>query len=299
MELVPLIAVIISAVVLLLQIISLKRISGMRKSISELPESRAAQPTPARGDQLEKRDGDFRRHERRPFHEQRPRQPQTQPEAPSSPSAPPADQVEKSLRDINLRLKNAERDQESARRRVQENFPRGGGGGGEHRQRNRDDRDHRGNRDRDRNRDFGNKNQRFDNWRDRNKPAPSQSQQQSQVAPVPQTNAAPPFEQKEPVAPPEVQTTRQPAFDQQFTPETTAAGGPDLAPSDFSANDLEHGRKIIIKRRPLRDDAPERNGDSEQKTPDAPAAVGAVNAEEETSIETTEKAETDIQFGRR
>lgn len=50
-----------------------------------------------------------------------------QPSRQRSKEKPPVSSVDKSLRDINLRLKNAERDQEKARRRLNENNGKGSG----------------------------------------------------------------------------------------------------------------------------------------------------------------------------
>jgi hypothetical protein len=238
------IAIIIAAIVLLLQIVSLAQIAGIRKSMRIQRDSRP--PQIQHGDRFDKRNQDFRRHERRPFPDQQQRPPQA--------AATQIDPVEKSLRDLNLRLKSAEREQESARRKIQENFPRGDHNRGRDDRnrdgrdrdgrdrdgrdrdgRDRDGRDHRGNRDR---------NLRRDSWQDRNRSG-GFPQQPPQA--VPQQPNEPLVEKKETDLPPtEIKTPVQ---------QTGPATGQDLGASDFgSGENLEHGRKIIVKRRMLKDD---------------------------------------------
>jgi hypothetical protein len=128
------------------------------------------------------------------------------------------------------------------------------------------------------------------------------------------TNDEPVFENKDtalPIAAPETAVTFQPAPIQpvpvqpapvQSQPEPT--GGADLNPSDFNADDLQHGRKIIVKRRPLTGEeggdegsAPETRSESETSAPAAPAAQA--NTEPTPSSDAGPEAAEPVQFGRR
>lgn len=298
MDLVSILLIAIIAVVLLLQIIALAQIAPLRKAIRELKEIKAAPPSPApSADRFERKGGDFRRHEKRPFHDQRPRSAmQNQgPAAPHAPASPAVDPVETSLRDINLRLKNAERDQENARKKIQENLGdrdqhHRGHDRGNDRYRDSGDRNRGGRDGRDRNR-----NPRRDNWQDRNRQAPPQTQPQPYAAPVvpgADSEPAPAFERKEfvsvpPTAPSPVEQMTPPVS---VAPAVVAptAPAPDQESAEFNAagEGFEHGRKVFVKRRPLRDESGEGS-----ETP--------VQAKEETSFEPSAEAETEIQFGRR
>jgi hypothetical protein len=290
------IAIIIAAIVLVLQIVSLAQIAGIRKSLQAPKDVRPAPPQ--QGDRFEKRPPDFRRqdrHDRRPYPDQRPQQQ-------AAPASTPIDPVEKSLRDINLRLKSAEREQESARRKIQDNFS-----GGDQ-PRNRDDRDrNRGNRDRNYQR-----NPRRDNWQDRNR---SGGIQQQQPAPsgLPQQQRTEPFvEKKETVVP----APESPAPVQQSLPaavQNTGDAGVSAGVSDFSADqNSQHGRNFIVKRRMLKDELPKETGaestsveDAPIRAPQASAAPAAplspaVHTEEETRIGGPDTPpDGEIRFGRR
>ncbi len=279
------VAIIIAAVVLLLQVVSLALTAGMRKSINNLKDAR---PSPiTQTERFEKRNADFRRHEKRPNQDQRHQAPTATPAAAVS-----IDPVEKSLRDINMRLKHAERDQEFARRKMQENFSRG-----DH-PRNRDDRNLRGNRDR--NRD-NNRNLRRDNLQERNRyNAPQQQPAPSAVSPQPSDE--PVFEKGESVPLPEFQAPVQ-QTDMERKPVAAAPSGPDLVPSDYSSDEnLEHGRKTIVKRRMLKDELPEGSPAgvaeapvSEAEHAPAPPPPPAENP----GINSGTTPETEIRFGRR
>lgn len=294
--LVSLITIAIIAVVLLLQVIALVQIAGMRKTIRELKETRTAPAPVPSNDRFERKGGDFRRHEKRPYQDQRPRPPAQHPQAPATPASPPAaavDPVETSLRDINLRLKNAERDQENARRKIQENL----GGERDHHQRGQDRGDRyrdRDNGDRDRNRGGRdgnrdgrgdrNRNPRRDNWQPQgNRQAPLQTQQAAAPV-VPAESDEPAFERKEIVAVPPVEqmTPVSPVAQAEFVVAAPAA------PTEGGSGDegFEHGRKVFVKRRPLSEDGSE--------VSDSPAM-----AKEKAAFDATEGAETEIQFGRR
>jgi hypothetical protein len=262
------IAIIAAAVVLLLQIVSLAQIAGIRKLI-RLQQRDSRPMPPQQTDRFDKRGQDFRRHERRPFPDQRP-QPQQAP-------ITQIDPVEKSLRDINLKLKSAEREQESARRRIQENFPRG-----DH-PRGRDDRDQRGGRDRDHRRP-----PRRDGWQDRNRSGGFQQQ-----SPQPQAGQQPPrnelFPEKKVVEIPPADISMPVMPAQQFAADAPQGAGV----SDFgSGENLQHGRKIIVKRRMLDDEVEAETtsaGNPPAPAPQASADLAApsfpaVHTEEETRI---------------
>lgn len=274
----PLIAIIISAVVLLLQVVSLVIITGMRKSLKNVKEVRPPLTVPA--ERFEKKNVDFRRHERRPYQDQRP-------PAPAA-AITQIDPVEKSLRDINLRLKSAERDQEFARRKIQENFPRGDQGD---QHRDRDDHNRRGNRDRDHHR-----NHRRDNWQERNRSSAPQQQQQSFSAAPPQQVGEPEIEKKIFTPFPELQ-----APVQKTVPETApnAASGA----ADFTSDEnLQHGRKIIVNRRTLKDEpsAGAPIGAAADVPVSSPMSPPADNSGEETRISPdAPPQDTEIRFGRR
>ena len=275
--------IILAAAVLLLQIVSMAQIAGIRKSLRTPREERPAAPQQP-GDRFEKRPSDFRRnerhdrHDRRPFPDQRPQQP--------APAATPIDPVEKSLRDINLRLKSAEREQESARRKIQDNFSRGD------QPRNRDDRDRgRGNRDRDYQR-----NPRRDNWQDRNRSGGFQQQQQPAPAAPQQPRSEPVVEQKAANLP----APESMAPVKQVVPQDLQ----ETIVSDFSADqNLEHGRKIIVKRRMLKDELPEETSGEATSVEETPlrAAAPIVLKEEETKIGPGPNKDSngEIRFGRR
>jgi len=231
-------------------------------------------------ERFEKRNVDFRRHEKRPYQDQRPQ--------PAAAAGTPIDPVEKSLRDINLRLKSAERDQEFARRKIQENFS-----SGDH-PRNRDDRDHRGNRDR----DHHHRNHRRDNWQDRNRPGAPQQQQPASTVPSQPVGEQTVEKKAFTPLPPELQ-----APVQQAVPAT----GQNLGARDYGSDEnLQHGRKIIVKRRMLKEELPEDSkaeATTVEGTPvrpvEAPAPQASESPEEETRMSSGPTPENEIRFGRR
>jgi hypothetical protein len=283
---------IITALVLVLQIIILVLIAGTRKSIAGLKTApQPAQPAIER-DRPPRRDNDFRRNDRRPFNDQKQRpqqQPQSQQQAPAGASQAPAEEgIEKSLRDINLRLKNAERDQEFARRRMQENLSRDP-------QRNRDDRNRDRNRPhggRDRNDRHGNRDHRRGNWHDR------------QMSPAPQGPAAPlsaePTPASEPLFEAKAPVVLEPMISAPAQEAPVVANDQDQSSADYGSEEgLQHGRKIIVKRRPLSTE--ESSGESLQNNSDAASPVQAMPSgpEEETSFSGPDASAAEIKFGRR
>jgi hypothetical protein len=224
-------AIIVSATVLLMQIISLAKIAGLKKIIAGLSEIRM--PANVSRERYERKSGDFKRPEKRNFPEQRVRQ--EKPPAEGGFALAAADPVEKSLRDINMKLKHAERDQESARKRMQDPLSRGD----HHRGGGRNDRDRRGHRDRDSQR--GN---RRDNWQDRNRTGePQRQREEGNEA----DEARLPHEPIAATIPP--RDLASPARESGVAPVTAVS-------EDFASDSLQHGRKFVVNRRQLMEDAP-------------------------------------------
>jgi FtsZ-interacting cell division protein ZipA len=180
------------------------------------------------------------------------------------------DNVEKSLRDINLKLKNAERDQEAARRRISDPSGKEGSGSGGSR-RHRNDGNRGGRRDR---------NNRNNNRGRNNNPDRSTDTRQNNAPvqhPANEGNAS--------------QETRPAA---EVTPVNTL---PNLNPVDFEP-ELEHGRTVQVKRRLLKEDLP-------GATNSAPGEVSEKSdssAGDAANFEPTVQPETstdEISFGRR
>jgi len=204
------------------------------------------------------------------------RPPQQNRPQPSQPAGT-IDPMEKSLRDINLRLKNAEREQENARKKFQE----GGNGAGNGRdgRDNRDGRPHQrgGNRnDRSGPRDFNRDQPRRENRPERPQYRSEQENTGFQAA-----------------------ATEQPVI-------TPAA--PDIVVNDIgvSEDQLQHGRKFTAKRRQLPSDNVPENGAPEAgitetgvpETITAPQFTeSAPDIQDVQAEQQTENA--DIQFGRR
>ena len=110
MDLAP-IVITASAIIIILQIVSIILIVTNKKKAVAKPDSGV---NPVNNDNRDfRKRHDENRFSKKPVFEQRPK-PFTPPQAPA------VDHVEKSLRDINLKLKNAERDQENARRKIRD-----------------------------------------------------------------------------------------------------------------------------------------------------------------------------------
>lgn len=198
-------------------------------------------------------------------------------------SAAAIDPMEKSLRDINLRLKNAEREQENARRKIQDGTGNIGGsrdGGsrdgfrdGRPQQRrdggNRGERGERGERgDRSGRRDF-NRDQRRDGRPERQDRG-DESESAGEERPRPS-----------------FQVTDQPVAPEIFANEAGAA------------EELQHGRKFTAKRRQLpensgMDETPEFAGD--MPTPPLPATGETTQSAQ--AEQPQDASWDDIQFGR-
>lgn len=249
-------AIIATLVVVILQIITISLLRNTRKMVREF----AAQK-PVHSFQNDRRDRDVRQNNRRPVTDNRNR-PQMPANTNTNTTTAAVDPVEKSLRDINLKLKNAERDQEFARKKIQDNFSkdpnrrRDGGRGGRDQRRG----DHRS------------------NWNDRN----SRRDNPKTAADSQGNNEA--EEIKKPI---EQQPIQDVSAVSAVTPTTTVA--PDLVPSDFGTDEnLQHGRKFAPKRKFSSDE--NSIGSSEQIQDQLP----------QEGLDNSDKAaESEIKFGRR
>jgi len=213
------------------------------------------------------------------------------------------DPMEKSLRDINLRLKNAERDQENARKKIQDGGPRDGRPQQRGERGERNDRPDRG----DRNNRGGSG--RGGNGGDRNAP-PRGGQRDANREPRrdggrpdrPERQSGEPDGQEP--AGPQYQERPPRQFQQPEQSAASAPQAPDIVANDFgvSEDQLQHGRKFM-KRRTLPESA---GGDTTPET-DAPEVLTPPVMEQSPVVENAqidapfEQQQDDeaIQFGRR
>ncbi|NLL13824.1 MAG: hypothetical protein GX267_10505 [Fibrobacter sp.] len=107
-------AIITTLIVVILQIITISLLRSTRKMVREFAEKKTGNSF-----NNERKDRDPRQNQRRSGTDNKNR---SQMHGNANATTATADPVEKSLRDINLKLKNAERDQEFARRKIQDNF---------------------------------------------------------------------------------------------------------------------------------------------------------------------------------
>jgi hypothetical protein len=293
-------AVIIATIfVVILQIITIAKVSSLKKTVSDQGEKIGQLVSSAEKAQQERKDRDFRnQNNRRPGNDNRPprtNQPQSQQAQPSAPGT--VDTVEKSLRDINLKLKNAERDQEFARRKVQENLSKDQNQNPNQNQNRRDNRDNRGdrgdrrggNRDRDhrhgggseRNRD--NRDRRNNNWQERNK----SREPINFDAPAGSSEENTSLENQNVMIQDQAQSQVQEPIQNTSEPIESASTS-DIAQDDNDEN-LQHGRKILVKRRMLKEgdtgEGSETESGSGESTPPDPSSEASGDAE--------------IKFGRR
>ncbi|MCX7725329.1 MAG: hypothetical protein N2053_00620 [Chitinispirillaceae bacterium] len=178
------------------------------------------------------------------------------------------DDIEKSLRNINLKLKNAERDQEAARRKVQENINTT-----LVKEKHQNDNFHHG---KDRKRDYRNRKHRKDN-RNRHFGTSNQEGFHNHQHQEPQTVGVEEKREKEIVT---VQN------DTSFE---------ELKPVDFNVDNTEHGRKFVVKRRLLKDEM-------EVTTPQTETGLENVNSisqaiESTTTFEPKEQSKDNIFSG--
>ena len=261
-------AIITTLVVVVLQLITVSLIIRTRKMVTELANKKDTGPV---HNDRPRRDRDLRQ-SRKPTQDFKQKS-----QSPNTTSAG-VDPVEKSLRDINLKLKNAERDQENARRKIHDNFSkdnsrrRDGGKGG------RDGRDLRG----------GN---RRGNWNERGRRDNSQDRGNTQTDDEQESQA---FEVNEEL------NNLQSLPIQETSPMTDNSS--DITTNDFgSEENLQHGRKFSVKRRVVKDDEETQTEDENLNTT---ATIG--NNESEQDSQSQEKnegienaAEAEIRFGRR
>jgi len=255
------ITTLIAVVTLILQIVILANQKKNAKIISDFISERQKSHHSDRDKFHDRRDGNFNKNRRG----NGPQNSNKNAPAQQVSSSTSVDSVEKSLRDINLKLKNAERDQEAARKRISDGIGKDG-------QRPRGNRDHnRGGKDghrRDRDRDRNNRG----NWRDRNGGDRSENSSRPQ--------------QEHPAA------VNESAAAAEIAPSVTPSL-PELNPVDFDT-DLEHGRKFAVKRRPL----------AEEAAAPAVGQAGGQGGEEKTpvqefSAEAPSSNDSEISFGRR
>jgi hypothetical protein len=163
------------------------------------------------------------------------------------------DQVERSLRDINLRLKNAEKDQEKERRRIKDTIspssssPSSSRRFDNHKPRERDDRfrrndrprhDYQQNRPSDSSQGFREEKNVSKNNFEAQEKRPPQFQSPAPIAPVAPIASVAPI-----VSAPEIPTT---IIEKAFEPVFET---PDMLPE--TKENLQHGRKVAVKRRVL------------------------------------------------
>jgi len=276
MEIVAILATLLIAV---LQIITISAIKSTAKKVDELAAQRSSH---SHSDRERSGGRDFRQQNNKRTPADLKQKPQTQPAA-TTPSGS-VEQVEKSLRDINLKLKNAERDQENARKKIQNNFSKdpnfkrhdnrdGGSRGG----RDNNRRDRRGGnnwQERNNRRDSVNNS---GNSTDFNKSSEQSGNTEKSFGADENLNVN--------------QLTNAEAASLQ--PATQTA----IEPMDFANDDsLQHGRKVSVKRRMLKEE------DSVIESTDS---ANAASQESSTaSSDTSENqqdalADSEIKFGRR
>ncbi len=261
-------------IVVILQIIILARQNNNGNMVRELIAQNTRPQQSERDRFRDRKDQNFKQH-RRSQQDFRSKPPHSHSAAPSG----SVDNVEKSLRDINLKLKNAERDQEAARRKIHENTGREQPSRREHGDSNRD----RGGRDHRRDRH----NNRNSNWKNR----------QFGDRPVAGENLAPGSPETESPSPnPPVIVD-----DQRTTPQSASL--PEITPTDFDTENTQHGRKFMVKRRILKDES-----SPGQIGPQADLSSGETGlSQSETNVEKHEQtpnssdqsSDTEIHFGRR
>jgi hypothetical protein len=224
-----------SAIIIILQTVLIVLFVTSRRIV---PKPEAPGVAPVTGDNRDfRKRRDENRFNRRPPVDQR-QKPVPAPAA--APSAQPVDHMEKSLRDINLRLKNAERDQENARKKIrdviqtpqnpQRRFDQSAG----RPNRGRDDDFRRRDRERDRN----NRPQFRD--RDQNRSSEiERSPSEQPISPAVQPASGPVPERVSPEPrPPSTVVSQPPAAKEPvaIVPENT---------------EILHGRKVLVRRRIL------------------------------------------------
>ncbi len=262
--------IIASAIIIILQIVSIILILTGRKAAAK-PAPAAVSPANNDTRDLGKRRDD-NRFNKRPMMDQR-QKPFVRPEP------QPVDHIETSLRDINLKLKNAERDQENARKNMRDVVAPP-----QNSQRRPDNsRPNRGRDDDFRRRDRNNRPQ-GGQFRDRNR-GPEADRSRGPEADRPRSDqpmpyaANPPASAPAPAAP--VSPVREPM---QNPPPSIAVSQPVVQKEPLAIvpenTEVLHGRKVLVRRRILTPEEQAAAGQPQTANP-APAsqpAIGAVAA---------------------
>lgn len=246
----------------LIQIIILLVVLTTRNSLAKIEKKLSQPERPAEG-----------RPERPDFRSRRREEPSPRPDRPRpvERAVPaPVASVDKSLRDINLRLKSAERDQDQARKDVKAVAPESGAP----RRYERDSRDNRGGQR------SGPGPRRDDRPpREYNRRPEGEARPPAPIAPRPQL--APVVEAKEPVS-----SLLAPVIEQ-AAPIVTQ---PIAIEPESNSLDFQHGRKVTVKRRTLTNEEPS----DTQAPPVAPPVAESSPAVEEPSVSSDPQT-----FGRR
>jgi|GEM_PF-1395230 hypothetical protein len=267
-----------SVLTIILQIVLIILVLDTKKKTKFEPKEKPLTQAPEIRDARKPREQENRFSSRRPPLDQR-----TKP----SPAAAPiqnVDPVERSLRDINLRLKNAERDQEKERRRIKDTIAT------PQQKRN----------------DFSKPRERNEGFRRNDRPRQDYAQQR----PVPVREERPINEIKEIKTPPSpsvvaavVQPAAPPFVAPPLPPQVPV--NPIVKPADpvfelevsnsIDKENLQHGRKVMVKRRVLKaeEEQIEGAGKDVDKTSDTPSRSETLP--EQTSSENIPEAKPSIE----
>jgi len=262
-------AIITTLVVVVLQIITVALVVKTRKMVAELSKIKAN--SSFSNEKQDRRDRDFRQNKR-------PGQDNRRPQAQVTGGNAAVDPVEKSLRDINLKLKNAERDQEFARRKFHDNMSK------DHQGRRRDNNDRRGNRDHQNRGD-----RRGNNWQDRNNKRDS-----SHPAEVSNEEVR----AFEPVVAPVISPENEQAIIEPQAVEPVSTAQDTMVPRDFGSDDLQHGRKFMVKRRVLKE-GEEDDGSIGNESSTEIGSIQNESSQDRIENENESPEATEIRFGRR
>jgi hypothetical protein len=260
-----------SLVIIVLQVVSIILIVKNKKVTLAKPEAAPAQPAQHPYEQRDfRKRRDENRFNRRPGFEQK-----QKPVAPQPPKA--VDYVENSLRDINLKLKNAERDQENARRRIREETqgaPQQSNGGQPSPRRfdNNQNRPPRGRDDDFRRRDRHGRpnNNQFRDNRDRDRDRDQNRPPEMERPPVEQVNQSNPL----PVSMPPEAARPQPVMNTPVVPVPPVVEK-DVISAVPENTEIFHGRKVLVRRRILtpEEQAAKNASDAASGAPSTPAAI--------------------------
>lgn len=202
----------------------------------------------------------------------------------------PVTSVDKSLRDINLRLKNAERDQEKVRQRIGGNQEQGNRDPG--RRRDRDNRDNRDNRDRDR----GRGDNRDNRDRDRNRRRGPDMNRNPRNAPSDYQRPRPQQPVQQPVQQPSAPLPVAEEIVSLDVLQKNPAPVTDLNVAAVKDDAFGRGNKIIVKRRNLNGTNGNGDGAPEQQPPSLNETIPAETA---TPASQPQNTDQEISFGRR